>query len=81
MDTLRTSIDIPRDLHQRLHEAAARRDCSARQLILESIERTVLEVVAQGPARWLSLEPAPISSRGLGFELAADQIHELTEFP
>ncbi len=81
MDTHRTSIDFPRDRHQRLREAATRRGCSARQLILGSIERPVLEGVAQGPARRLSLEPAPISSRGRGFGLSADQTHELTEFP
>ncbi len=34
---IRTSIDLPRDLHRRLHEAAARKGCSARQLILAGI--------------------------------------------
>jgi hypothetical protein len=42
-DTIRTSLDIPAPLHQRLHEAAAKRGCSARQLILRSIERLVSE--------------------------------------
>jgi len=39
--TFRTSLDIPEDLHRRIHEAARRRGCSARALILSSIEREV----------------------------------------
>jgi hypothetical protein len=39
--TIRTSLDIPEDLHRRIHEAAKRRGCSARALILSSIEREV----------------------------------------
>jgi hypothetical protein len=39
--TIRTSLDIPEDLHRRIHEAAKRRGCSARALILASIEREV----------------------------------------
>jgi len=35
---IRTSVDLPRDLHRRLHEAAARKGCSARKLILAGIE-------------------------------------------
>jgi hypothetical protein len=42
-ETIRTSLDIPAPLHRRLHEAAARRGCSARQLILRSIEQVVAE--------------------------------------
>jgi hypothetical protein len=39
--TVRTSLDIPEDLHRQIHEAARRRGCSARALILSSIEREV----------------------------------------
>lgn len=39
--TVRTSLDIPEDLHRRIHDAAKRRGCSARALILSSIEREV----------------------------------------
>lgn len=47
--TVRTSLDIPEDLHHRIHEAAKRRGCSARALILSSIEREVaLDSVAKG---------------------------------
>jgi hypothetical protein len=38
---VRTSLDIPEELHRRIHEAARRRGCSARALILASIEREV----------------------------------------
>lgn len=81
MDSLRTSVDIPRDLHRRLHEAAKLRGCSARRLILESIERVVSETSPQRPRRRLSLERAPVSSRGRVFDLSSEQIHELIEFP
>ena len=81
MDSVRTSLDIPRDLHRRLHEAARLRGCSARQMILESIERAVLAASPQRPKRRLSLDPAPVSSRGHVFDLSPEQIHELIEFP
>lgn len=81
MDTLRTSIDIPRELHRKLHEAARQRGCSARRLILESIERVVQDTARQRPTRRLTLDRAPVSSRGYAFDLSADQIHELIEFP
>ena len=47
--TVRTSIDLPVDLHRRIHAAARRRGCSARALILASIEREVaFESAAKG---------------------------------
>lgn len=39
--TIRTSLDLPEELHRRLHEVARRRGCSARALILASLEREV----------------------------------------
>jgi hypothetical protein len=42
-NSVRTSIDLPCDLHRRVHEAAARKGCSARKLILAGIERAVEE--------------------------------------
>ena len=47
---IRTSIDRPRDLHRRVHEAAARKGCSARKLILAGIERAVEGAKVPGPA-------------------------------
>jgi hypothetical protein len=46
--TVRTSLDIPEDLHRRIHEAARSRGCSARALILASIEREVASEAARG---------------------------------
>ncbi|MCZ2147276.1 MAG: hypothetical protein LC126_05825 [Bryobacterales bacterium] len=80
-DSVRTSIDLPRDLHRRLREAAARRGCSARQLILASIENALEGVEAGRPQRRLSLDPPLVPSRGRKFDLTNEQIYELIEFP
>ena len=80
MDSMRTSVDIPRDLHRRLDETARKRGCSARQLILESIERIVHEACPKRPRRRLSLERAPVTSRGRAFDLSTDEIYGLIEF-
>ena len=77
---VRTSIDVPRDLHRKLHEVAARRGCSARQLILESIEPAVHQS-AQRPRRRLSLDRPIVKLKGKPFNLTNEQIHELIEFP
>jgi hypothetical protein len=52
-DPIRTSIDLPRELHRRLHEAAARKGCSARKLILSGIERAVEDEAPVRPRRRL----------------------------
>jgi hypothetical protein len=80
-DSVRTSIDVPRDLHRRLHEVAGRKGCSARQLILQSIEQVVEEATPKRPRRRLSLDPPIIPSRGKPFNLTNEQIHDLIEFP
>jgi hypothetical protein len=79
--TVRTSIDIPRDLHRRIHEAAARKGCSARKLILNSIERVVEETVTSQPRRRLRLERGLIRPAGRRIDLTNDQIYDLIEFP
>lgn len=79
--TVRTSIDIPRDLHRSLHEAAARQGSSARKLILRSIERIVKEGDAPRPRRRLRLEKGLIPPRGRRIDLTNEQIYDLTEFP
>ena len=61
-DSIRTSLDIPAPLHRRLREAAARRGCSARQLILRSIERMVEEDVSR-PVRRVQLPLIPATGR------------------
>jgi len=79
--TVRTSLDIPRSLHRRLRELAARKGCSARQLILRSIESVVQEHEPPRRRKRLSLDPPIVPSRGKPFDLTSEQIHELIEFP
>jgi len=71
--TVRTSLDLPEDLHRRLHEAARRRGCSARALILASIER---EVGSESGAR--ARVQAPLV-RGAGDPVnpSADDIYDV----
>ena len=81
-DSIRTSIDLPRDLHRRLHEAAARQGRSARQLILASIEQVVAQSETVRPRRRLSLDPPLVPAAGRKpFDLTNEQIYELVEFP
>lgn len=78
---IRTSIDLPRDLHRRVHEAAARKGCSARKLILEGIERAVEEVQPSRPVRRLDFDNPPIPTTGRVFDLTNEEIYDLIEFP
>ena len=81
-NTVRTSLDIPISLHRRIHEAAARQGCSARQLILRGIEQAIEQGAPQRPRRRISLEPAIIPSKGRKpFDLTNEQIYDLIEFP
>jgi hypothetical protein len=79
--TVRTSIDIPRALHRKIREAAARNGCSARKLILSSLERVVEEPGAAQPRRRLRLERGLIRPAGRRIDLTNDQIYDLLEFP
>jgi hypothetical protein len=78
---IRTSIDLPRDLHRRIHEAAARKGCSARKLILEGIERVVEEAQPSRPARRLDFNNPPFPATGRKFDLTNEEIYDLIEFP
>jgi hypothetical protein len=78
---IRTSIDLPRELHRRLHEAAARKGCSARKLILAGIERVVEETGQIRPKRRLSLDESLIPPAGRRIDLTNEQIYDLIEFP
>jgi hypothetical protein len=81
-DFVRTSIDLPRDLHRRLHEAAARRGCSARQLIFLSIEQALAQTEPTRPRQRLSLDPPLVPSNGRKpFDLTNEQIYDLIKFP
>lgn len=80
-DSVRTSIDIPRDLHRRLHELAATRGCSARQLILQSIEFAVSSSGRQRPKKRLNLDTPLVPLTGKPINLTDDQIYAGNEFP
>ena len=79
--TVRTSLDIPVDLHRRLHQAAVREGCSARQMILRSIEQTIHDNGPRRPKRRLRLDPPLVHSIGKPFDLTNAQIYDLIEFP
>jgi hypothetical protein len=78
---VRTSIDLPRDLHRRLHEAAARQGCSARKLMLAGIERAVDEANPTRPKRRLSLDEPLIPPAGRHINLTNEEMYELIELP
>ena len=78
---IRTSIDLPRDLHRRLREAAARKGCSARKLILAGIERAVEDTAPARPKRRLSLDEPLIPPAGRKLDMTNEEIYELIEFP
>lgn len=78
---IRTSIDLPRDLHRRLHEAAVRKGCSARKLILAGIERAVEETKAARPKRRLSLDPPLIRPAGRRIAITNEEIYDLIQLP
>ena len=80
-DFIRPSLDLPRELHRRLHEAAARRGCSARQLILASIQQTVAKSERTRPRRRLALDPPLIARAGRRIDLTNEQIYNLIELP
>jgi hypothetical protein len=78
---IRTSIDLPRELHRKLHEAAARKGCSARKLILAGIERVVSEPEVSRPPRRLTLDESLVPPAGRRIDLTNEQIYDLIEFP
>jgi len=78
---VRTSIDLPRELHRRLHEAAARKGCSARKLILAGIEQAVAETKSARPKRRLKLDPPLIRPAGRRIAITNEEAYELIELP
>jgi hypothetical protein len=70
---IRTSLDIPENLHRRIHEAAKRRGCSARALILSSIEREV--AFESGPRG--RVEAPLVLDKGEPVNPSHDQIYDI----
>jgi len=79
--SVRTSIDVPHDLHRRLREVAARKGCSARQIILASIQSAVEQAAPVRPRRRLRLDPPLIPPAGRRIDLTNERIYELIELP
>ena len=71
-DSIRTSLDIPLALHERLHEAARRRGCSARQLLLGYIERLVADEIPRQAHR-VRLPLVPAAGRGIIGDVTNDE--------
>jgi hypothetical protein len=78
---VRTSIDLPRDLHRRLHEAAARKGCSARKLMLAGIEQAVEESNPARPKRRLTLDESLVPPAGRHIDFTNEEIYDLIELP
>jgi metal-responsive CopG/Arc/MetJ family transcriptional regulator len=70
---VRTSLDIPEALHRKIHEAAQRRGCSARALILASIER---EVASDPAARKGRVQVPLVCGEGEPVDPSQDQIYD-----
>jgi hypothetical protein len=72
---VRTSVDLPRDLHRRLRQEAARRDCSARQVIVAAIE----QAVAPTPPKKgrLKLDRPLLAGKRKPISLTSEEIDEL----
>lgn len=75
-NAVRTSIDLPRDLHRRVHEATARKGCSARKLILAGIERAVEEAKVSRSSRRLSLDQPLIRPAGRRIGLTNEEAYK-----
>jgi hypothetical protein len=80
-NAIRTSIDLPRDLHRQIHEAAARKGCSARKLILAGIEQAVEEAKVSRPKRRLSLDQPLIPPAGRRIRIRDEEAYELIDLP
>jgi hypothetical protein len=75
-NSVRTSIDIPRTLHRKLREEAAKRGCSARSLILAAIEQTVASPAPQKGR--LRLDRPVLADQGRKMStITLDEIYEL----
>ncbi|MFN0064173.1 MAG: hypothetical protein ACKVPX_16825 [Myxococcaceae bacterium] len=79
--TVRTRVDIPRDLHRRLRTVAAEKGCSARQLILLGIERIVGPADDARPRRRLKLSRGLIRPAGRRIKLTNEQAYALAALP
>jgi len=73
--TIRTSVDPPRPLHQRLREAAARKGCSVHEFILTAIEQ-VIQPTGRKKGR-VNLEHGLVPRTGKPISITNEEIYEL----
>lgn len=80
-DSVRTSIDVPKELHRKLREAAARQGCSARKLILAGIENMVERAEPLAVKRRLDLSKGLVPPDKRRLPVTAKQIYEFIDYP
>ena len=68
-------MDLPPELHRRLREAAAKRGCSARQLIVSAIEQAIS--VPQRSKGRLVLDRPLLGGKRKPVALTNEEIYEL----
>ena len=71
-DAVRTSLDIPVLLYRQLRETARRRGCSARSLILRSIEREI----AADPERKTRVQLPLVATGGPPIHPTSEEIYD-----
>lgn len=71
---VRTSVDIPELLYRQLQEAARRRGCSARSLILHSIEREIHDE-QKGPRTRIKVPLVP--GQGEPIQMTNEEIYDI----
>jgi hypothetical protein len=77
---VRVSLDVPRELHRRVHEEAARMGCSSNELMLAGIEQVVNGHRAERPRKRLQLDPPLIRPAGRRIDPSNNHIHDIIEF-
>lgn len=68
-------MDLPPDLHRRLREAAAKKGCSARELIVAAIEQAISK--PQRPKRRLVLDRPLLAGKRKPIAITNEEIYEL----
>ena len=79
--TLRMTIDLPLELHDRLRALAVERGCTLEAMILDSVENLVNANRQDRPNRRLSLDIPLVPLTGRPITLNEDEIYSGTEFP
>ena len=73
--TIRISVDLPKLLHQRLHEAAAKNGCSAHELMLTAIEQAIQPTLRKKER--VNLEHGLVPRTGKPIFITNEEIYEI----